>query len=674
MDDKRLKFSLEKVDATGARAGRLTLGHGIVETPTFMPVATHAHVRHLTLEEVGASGAGVCLGNTYHLWLQPGLETFRRFEGIHRYMGWSRNVLTDSGGFQIFSLADACIVDEEGARFRSPVDSQTRLLTPEISMEAQAAIGSDVAMVLDVCHASTADEAQTRAAMERTHRWAERSLRAQRDLTKAQALFGIVQGGLFKNLREESARVLTALPFDGFAVGGLAVGEGREDLYSMTQFSALLLPDNKPRYLMGVGTPIDLLESVRAGIDMFDCILPTKMGQQGYGYTFDGRLRLTQARFRLDEGPLESSCDCFTCTHHPRAYVHHLLKGDHALGARLLSVHNLRFYQRLMARMREAIVAGRFGEEYRTLKSTLAPTTSPSVSLGVEVGDFEVVALTSGVRAIRHKGHGEVMHPGIGPEAEARNVYIQPSRLEDRLRVASTQPVRVLDFGLGGGANAVAALEVARALGPGRRRPLEVWSLENDTRAFELALRHADEGFPFLAPWKDAGQGVLRTGFWESNGISWWLLRGDAQKTFADLPPAFDVIFYDPFSPKTDAPLWSVDFLKRVAARLAPGGILSTYSIATPTRVSFLLAGFFVGSGVASGTRGETTVCTRELESLEHPLRERWLWRWRRSDARGPHGGEFNEACEDAVWAHPQFARLQEIRALAAQALAPKTG
>jgi queuine tRNA-ribosyltransferase len=366
-----LGFELQAQDPTGARAGLMLTRRGPVQTPAFMAVGTHAHVRNLSIEDVKASGAPIMLGNTYHLMLRPGVEVFRRFGGIHRFNAWERPVLTDSGGFQIFSLPGDREVTEKGAQFRSYWDNSRQLLSPERSVEVQQAIGSDIMMVLDVCIDSTTDEAGTRAAMERTHRWAQRSL-AQRDAgDSTQALFAIVQGGVHPELRRQSAAFLTAHPFDGFAIGGLAVGETRDERESMTELCTALLPGDRPRYLMGVGTPIDLVEAVRRGVDMFDCIIPTKMAQQGYGYTFGGQLRVTRQEYRLDEGPLCTECDCPVCATYSRAYVHHLLKGKHQLGSRMLGLHNLRHYQLLMGRMREAILAGRFAALYSELKERL---------------------------------------------------------------------------------------------------------------------------------------------------------------------------------------------------------------------------------------------------------------------------------------------------------------
>jgi queuine tRNA-ribosyltransferase len=369
-----LHFELEATDPTGARAGRLHTRRGVVQTPVFMPVATHAEIRGMHSTEVWDTGARILLSNTYHLMLRPGADVFRKLSGIHSMMQWDGLVLTDSGGFQIFSLPDRREITEQGALFRSFYDNSRQMLSPETSIAMQQAIGSDIMMVLDVCINSTTEEAGTKEAMERTHRWAVRSLAARDAVPTGQALFGIVQGGVFPHLRKESAAFLTELSFEGFAVGGLAVGEGREIRNEICELSTGLLPANKPRYLMGVGTPNDLLDCVRRGVDMFDCIIPTKMAQQGYAYTFTGLLRVTRSVFRLDDGPLDASCQCFVCTRYTRGYLHHLMRGSHALGARLLAIHNVTHYQVLMQKMRAAIQQGTFDALYQELFPLLKRT------------------------------------------------------------------------------------------------------------------------------------------------------------------------------------------------------------------------------------------------------------------------------------------------------------
>jgi queuine tRNA-ribosyltransferase len=321
-----------------------------------MPVGTRATVTGIAPDELLALGAPILLANTYHLLLRPGPELFRRVGGIHQFMRWPGPVLTDSGGYQIFSLPGERTLSETGARFRSYVDQRALLLSPERSIEMQTAIGSDIMMVLDECVDSTSDAATTRAAMERTHRWALRSLAAREN--PKQALFAIVQGGVLPELRRESAAFLREHPFDGFAIGGLAVGDTRAQREAITQFSAALLPAERPRYLMGVGTPPDLLYAILAGVDMFDCVLPTHLAWQGTAFTSTGRVRVTRSAASEADVALDAECACPTCRRFSRAYLHHLFKCSEPLGPRLLSRHNLHHYHALMSEARDAIERG----------------------------------------------------------------------------------------------------------------------------------------------------------------------------------------------------------------------------------------------------------------------------------------------------------------------------
>ena len=350
-------FNVSAVDpGSRARRGSMLTSHGRVETPVFMSVGTRASVTGVSPADLAEIGAEMILGNTYHLMLRPGIGLFQRVGGIHTFMSWSGSVLTDSGGYQIFSLANDRTIAEEGATFRGYTDQQMHMLSPERSIAMQTAIGSDVMMVLDECIDSTSDRAATEAAMGRTHRWAMRSLAARSN--PAQALFAIVQGGVVPDLRKESAAFLTDHPFDGFAIGGLAVGDGRAQREDITQLTAELLPPQKPRYLMGVGTPPDLLEAIGCGVDMFDCILPTRLGWQGTAFTSTGRVRLTRGPNGLSDLPLDAACTCATCKGFSRAYLHHLFKSSEPLGPRLVSMHNLHHYHALMRDARAAIEAG----------------------------------------------------------------------------------------------------------------------------------------------------------------------------------------------------------------------------------------------------------------------------------------------------------------------------
>jgi len=354
-----LPFRVDAVDESSrARRGVLVTPHGLVDTPAFMSVGTRASVTGLTPADLRELGAQVVLGNTYHLLLRPGVELFRRVGGIHRFMGWDGPVLTDSGGYQIFSLSADRIVNEKGATFRSYTNQQRHMLSPERSIEVQTAIGADIMMVLDVCVDARSDLETTRAAMQRTHRWALRSLAARTN--SDQALFAIMQGGIFPELRRESAAFLTDHAFDGFAIGGLAVGDTRAEREEVTHMAAELLPADRPRYLMGVGTPPDLLHAMLAGVDMFDCILPTHLAWQGTAFTSTGRVKVSRELQADRDWPLDLTCRCATCAGFTRAYIHHLFKCGEPLGPRLLSIHNLHHYQALMTEARGHIERGTY--------------------------------------------------------------------------------------------------------------------------------------------------------------------------------------------------------------------------------------------------------------------------------------------------------------------------
>jgi queuine tRNA-ribosyltransferase len=344
----------------GARRGRLHLAHGTVETPVFMPVGTYGTVKAMTPEELAGLGAQIVLGNTFHLMLRPGPEVIRAHGGLHGFMNWRRPILTDSGGFQVFSLAELRKLTEAGVHFRSPVNGDAVFLSPEISMQVQSALGSDVVMAFDECPPYPATEPQARQSMELSMRWARRSRSAFDELRNANALFGIVQGGTFLPLRIESAARLREIGFDGYAVGGLAVGEPAEERNAVLEALEPHLPPASPRYLMGVGTPADLVQAVARGIDMFDCVMPTRNARNGHLFTSQGVVKLRNASHQSDTGPLDPACQCYTCRHYSRAYLRHLDRCNEILGARLNTVHNLHYYLGLMARMRAAIEEGRF--------------------------------------------------------------------------------------------------------------------------------------------------------------------------------------------------------------------------------------------------------------------------------------------------------------------------
>jgi queuine tRNA-ribosyltransferase len=347
------RFAIIKQDPAGARLGQLFTAHGVVDTPAFMPVGTQGTVKAMLPRDLKEMGCQILLGNTYHLYLRPGAEVIRELGGLHRFMNWDGPILTDSGGYQVFSLGAMRKLSEEGVRFQSHLDGSYHLLTPENVVRIQEALGSDIAMVLDECIPHDANREYVSDSTARTMRWAERCLRAR---SKAdQLMFGIIQGGMYKDLREQCARAMNPLPFDGFAVGGLGVGEGEELLHSIAASTVGSLPEARPRYLMGVGRPEDIVSAVRAGFDLFDCVLPTRNARNGTLFTAHGKLSIKRAEFASDPRPLDETCDCYCCRNFSRAYLRHLYVAGEILSSQLNSLHNLYFYQRLMERCREAI-------------------------------------------------------------------------------------------------------------------------------------------------------------------------------------------------------------------------------------------------------------------------------------------------------------------------------
>lgn len=357
-----IRYELIKTDKqTGARLGIVHTPHGSFETPAFMPVGTQATVKTMSPEEVKEMGAGIILSNTYHLWLRPGHEIVREAGGLHKFMNWDRAILTDSGGFQVFSLSDIRRIEEEGVHFRNHLNGDKLFLSPEKSMEIQNALGSDIMMAFDECPPYPATYEYMKNSVERTSRWAERCLKAHAR-PEDQGLFGIVQGGEFEDLRKQSAKDLVSLDFPGYAIGGLSVGEPKEIMNRMLEFTTPLLPNDKPRYLMGVGSPDSLIDGAIRGIDMFDCVLPTRIARNGTCMTSQGRLVVKNAKFARDFGPLDPNCDCYTCKNYSRAYIRHLIKADETFGIRLTSYHNLYFLQDLMRQVRLAIRQDRLGD------------------------------------------------------------------------------------------------------------------------------------------------------------------------------------------------------------------------------------------------------------------------------------------------------------------------
>jgi queuine tRNA-ribosyltransferase len=349
-------FEVLRTDGA-ARRGRLLTAHGAIETPAFMPVGTYGTVKAMSPAELVELGTRIVLGNTFHLWLRPGLDVIDAHRGLHRFMGWEGPILTDSGGFQVYSLTSLRRISEEGVSFRSPVNGDPCFLSPEESMRIQRVLDSDIAMVFDECTPYPASEDEARESMRLSLRWAERSKRAHAG--NPNLLFGIVQGGMHEALRDESLAGLVSIGFDGYAVGGLSVGEPKPEMMRVLRHVAPRLPRERPRYLMGVGTPRDIVEAVKAGMDMFDCVLPTRNARNGWLYTSAGVIKLRNARYRDDVGPADPQCACYACRHFTRAYLHHLLRANEILGARLNTLHNLHYYQALMHALRAAIAEGR---------------------------------------------------------------------------------------------------------------------------------------------------------------------------------------------------------------------------------------------------------------------------------------------------------------------------
>jgi queuine tRNA-ribosyltransferase len=659
-----------------ARLGRIETAHGPIDTPQFCPVATQGTVRAQRTSDVAAAGGTLLLANTWHLAQRPGLDVFDAVGGLHGWMRWPGAVLTDSGGFQAYSLhAD---IDEDGATITQPDSGKRLRLTPESSIDAQRRIGADIAMVFDHCVPSTVPRPVAEDAMRRTHRWAARSLAARGD--GPMACFAIVQGAVHADLRRESARTLTELPFDGFAIGGLAVGEGKSEREDMTAEATALLPHDRPRYLMGVGTPLDLLEGVHRGVDLFDCILPTAMAQRGRAYTRLGRVELRRAVYATQQGPLDPDCCCPVCREFSRSYLRHLFDAEEPLAWTLLGQHNLHFYLDLMRDVRAALRDGTFATLYADRRAWLDapdrehPPTPPVARRRrgplEERGAFAIHATPAfgdqpASWSIRDRASGEVMHSVSAPDAEARRLYVEQPRLAERAR-EDGGPLVVWDVGLGAGTNAmevVRAWEQARA--DGATRALHLVSFERDLDALRLAFAHRDR---FTRLRHGGPAAILERCAWEGPGIRWELRMGDVPDTIDggsgaapfDPPPAPDVILWDPFSFKVDAPLWQPPALRRVRATCTRPAALYTYTNSTAARLALLEAGFYVGSGVGTGPKSETTIAwshspgAGEVRALLGPA---FLEKWARSSKRWPDWVEPEErmAYEARLRAHPQW-------------------
>ncbi len=644
-----------------------------------MPVGTQATVKAQLPETLEDAGSQILLANTYHLLLRPGVEVFRRTGGIHQFMSWQRSVLTDSGGFQIFSLPHSRAVSEEGATFQSYLDGKTILLSPEVSIETQKVIGGDIMMALDHCIASTADEATARAAMDVTHRWAARSLAARGD--SPQSMFGIIQGALYKNLRRESAACLSEMPFDGFAIGGLAVGEDKAAREDVCEFSAQFLPNDMPRYLMGVGTPLDMLEAVHRGVDMFDCIMPTQLAQRGAVFTSRGFLQMRRGVYKFSDEKLDPTCACPTCARYSRAYLHHLTKTGETLGWQLLGKHNLHFYHQLMREIRQSILADCFLDLYREKRAFLheSDVDNPIREQKIRrkkllaLGDYEVHKAREGFASIRQISSGEIMHSRTAPMEEATKLYVEQSNLAERVRLSAAENLEgassliIWDVGLGAAANAMAAIRCyEEQAAHGLVRPMRIVSFENDLDSLRLAFRH-DRDFPYLRHGGPAG--ILKEGHWQSRqhpGLSWLLLPGDFLETMAAAPAPPDLIFYDMFSTKTSANQWALAAFRQLFGACAGhASELFTYSCSTANRVALLAAGFYVAKGRNAGEKLETTIAlTPAAYRMESPCRHEllaadWLGKWNRSVAKFPADMRTDQYpwFEETIQNHEQFQR-----------------
>ncbi len=678
MTPSRLEFRLEaQAQGSRARAATFRTLHNAVQTPLFMPVGTHATVKAQLPQTLEDAGSQILLANTYHLLLRPGPEVFQRTGGIHGFMSWKRSVLTDSGGFQIFSLPNSRAMSEEGAAFQSYVDGRTILLSPELSIETQKAIGSDIMMALDQCIPSTADESVARGALGLTHRWAARSLATRGE--SAQSMFAIVQGALFKELRRQSVETLGEMPFDGFAIGGLAVGEGRAEREDVCEFTAQLLPRDKPRYLMGVGTPLDILEAVHRGVDMFDCIIPTQVAQRGGAFTSRGFLQMRRSVYKFADEKLDPECHCPTCSRYSRAYLHHLTKARETLGWQLLGKHNLHFYHQLMREIRESILADRFVKLYEEKRAFLHESDLDNPihkqkskrKRPLTLGDYEVHKAWEGFASIRQISSGEIMHCRTAPMEEANKLYIEQSNLSARVRLVENEtpenakPLTIWDVGLGAAANAMAAIRCyEEQVIAGPVRALTIISFEKDLDSLRLAFRH-NRDFPYL---RHSGPArILEDGNWKSPGhpgLIWVLVQGNFLDTMHEAPSPPDLIFYDMFSSQSSAEQWTRAAFQQLFGACAGRAVeVFTYTRSTANRAALLAAGFYVAAGRSAGEKEETTIALtpeafRVLSPYRHALLAAdWLAKWDRSGAKFPTEMPAHEwsAFEQTIREHKQF-------------------
>ena len=621
---------------TQARLGRLRTRNADTETPIFMPVGTHAAIRSQRIGEIDALGFQMLLANTYHLILRPGTEYFlKRKNGIKEFAKWPHGFLTDSGGFQIFSLSQSRKITEEGAIFRNHVNGDEVFLSPEKSIEAQIAFQSDIMMVLDECVPSTTHYEDAARAMELTHRWAKRSLETRSSGESEQGLFGIVQGACFEKLRIQSAEAISQMPFCGIAVGGLAVGEGKDEREAMTQIVTSYLPKNKPRYLMGVGTPLDILEAVSRGIDMFDCVLPTMLGQQGVAFNWNGKIDLRKSVYFEDDEPIETTCGCFTCQNYSRSYLHHLIKTYDISSASLIGYHNIFFYGTLMQQIRDSLREGRFSSYYQEARKKLSGSPEEADNTIYEVIERKNRE-NKYVVSIRHKASGEVMHSSEDPYRESNTLYVKQAKLEERFLTESS--VTIWDVGLGAGTNAMGAISCWEKLkGEGKKVcQLTIESFEITLEPLELVLGKKAK-FPHAQhPWL---QQIYKEKVVIEDNFSWRLHFGDFLELYKNVSRP-DIVYYDPFSYKVDSPLWSYKTFCELFVAIGDTPWAGfTFSAATRVRASLLAAGFYVGYGSATGRKLETTVILTPSAARkgEYPLLDqKWLQKWERSHTQFP--------------------------------------
>lgn len=665
----RLDFKLDSLSqGTAARACTFRTLHNEVATPVFMPVATLAVLRSQDTESVAALGFPVLLANTYHLLLRPGTEVFRKTGGIHNFMKWNRSILTDSGGFQVFSLSKDVRITEEGAQFRSYMDGNRFMLSPETSIATQREIGSDIMMAMDQCVQSTLDRKTCLDAADITSRWAERSLAARGD--SPQSIFGIVQGACYEDLRRRSAEQITSLPFDGYAIGGLAVGENMDKRNDITGFTASLLPANYPRYLMGVGTPLDILEAVHRGVDMFDCILPTALAQQGVAFTSHGRIEMRRGVHKYSDRPLDADCTCPACSRYSRAYLHHLVKANEYYGANLIGLHNLTFYKKLMDTMRSRILAGTFLSFYNEQRLLLDlddidnPVSPPKRKIrhsNLELGDYEIIRQQAGFHSIRQKSTGEVMHSVAGPLEESRVLYASQTQFSETAAGSTYETFVIWDVGMGAASNVMAAIsEYEKLCDSGlQMKKLLIISFENDLDPLRLAVKN-----PSLLPHvRHAAPGaLLESGLWNSrrHAATWKLINGDFPDTMrqAEQP---DCIYYDPFSLNTGSSLWTSDTFSMIHKYCTDRTArLFTYSSSTAVRAALLAAGFYVGKGPRTGPKTETTSAITSIDNGTYGIEllgNDWLERYARSSSRYAPGltDEEQKKFDDRITGHHQF-------------------